>query len=102
MPFLQILASLVHGACPIVICLFLLALVRTTFLTVREGVVYLKKLHQIPCDRCAFHTGEHRLKCTVNPYTAFTEDAICCRDYESHDRAMPPCYAIERNHLFKT
>jgi hypothetical protein len=43
----------------------------------------LKRLHQIPCDRCAFYTGEHNLKCTVHPYKAFREEAIECVDYKS-------------------
>ncbi len=79
---MEIFAALATGICPVIICLFLLVFLRTAFLAVREGIAHLKKLHQIPCDRCAFYTGEYRLKCTVRPYTAFTEEAIGCRDYE--------------------
>lgn len=50
--------------------------------TTKEGIAYVKKLHQIPCHRCAFFTGDYRLKCTVNPYMAMSEDAINCRDFE--------------------
>ena len=43
----------------------------------------LQKLHQIPCDRCVFFTGEYNLKCTVHPYKALKEEAIDCVDYRS-------------------
>ena len=43
----------------------------------------LSKLHQIPCARCAFFTRDYRLKCTVHPSKALTEEAINCLDYES-------------------
>ena len=39
-----------------------------------------KKMHQIPCTKCRFFTGDHRLKCTVNPHVANTEEAIDCPD----------------------
>ncbi|MFP4133819.1 MAG: hypothetical protein ACLFQP_05425 [Halothece sp.] len=48
----------------------------------KRGTNYLKTLHQVPCSRCAFFTNDHRLKCTVNPYEAGTEEAINCRDFE--------------------
>jgi hypothetical protein len=43
---------------------------------------YLKRLHQIPCDRCIFFTGEYNLKCTVHPSKALNEEAIGCSDYQ--------------------
>ena len=39
-----------------------------------------KKMHQIPCTKCRFFTGDYRLKCTVNPHIANTEEAIGCSD----------------------
>jgi hypothetical protein len=48
----------------------------------REGVQQLRRLHQIPCADCEFFTNDYRLKCTVNPYVACTEDAIGCSDFE--------------------
>lgn len=35
----------------------------------KDGVARLRRLHQIPCDRCVFFTGDYRLKCTVYPLT---------------------------------
>ena len=47
-----------------------------------KGVNYLNKLHQIPCSGCAFFTNDYRLKCTVHPFKALSEDAIGCVDFE--------------------
>ncbi|MEL7495484.1 MAG: hypothetical protein AAGJ95_16185, partial [Cyanobacteria bacterium J06554_11] len=50
--------------------------------TFKRGVNQLKQMHAVPCSQCAYFTGDYRLKCTVNPLTALTEDAISCLDYE--------------------
>jgi hypothetical protein len=47
-----------------------------------KGWMNLVRLHQIPCHRCAFFTGEFNLKCPVHPYNALNERAIDCLDYE--------------------
>lgn len=57
-----------------------------------QGIQQLKRLHGIPCSRCAYFTGDHRLKCTVHPYTALSEDALDCVDFElarSHLASVP-------------
>jgi hypothetical protein len=59
------------------LCYYLRAAVKT----LHKDWQQLKKLHQIPCDRCVFFTGEYNLKCTVHPYKALNEDAIGCSDY---------------------
>ena len=51
--------------------------------TVREGIRHLRRLHQIPCSRCVYFTGDYRLKCPVHPIIALTEEAIACHDYEA-------------------
>ena len=43
-----------------------------------------KKMHQIPCTKCRFFTGDYHLKCTVNPHDANTEQAIGCCDYQQN------------------
>lgn len=50
--------------------------------TLREGVQQLRRLHQVPCADCEFFTNDYRLKCTVRPCVACTEDAIGCSDFE--------------------
>ncbi|MGF1494117.1 MAG: hypothetical protein ACFBSC_17025 [Microcoleaceae cyanobacterium] len=53
-----------------------------TWRAFREGKTYLQRLHQIPCSRCKYFTGDYRLKCTVYPSLALTEEAIGCQDFE--------------------
>lgn len=48
---------------------------------IEQAVNHLKRLHQIPCDKCVYFTGDYRLKCTVNPLAAMSETAIGCRDF---------------------
>lgn len=49
---------------------------------VKDGVATTQKMHQVPCTNCQFFTGDYRLKCTVRPSIANTEDAIYCTDYQ--------------------
>lgn len=51
------------------------------FSILRDTIAVSKKMHQVPCANCQFFTGDHRLKCTVQPNFANTERAINCRDY---------------------
>ena len=48
-----------------------------------KGINYIKKLHQIPCANCVYFTGDYRLKCTVEPIKAMTENAIACKNFAS-------------------
>jgi hypothetical protein len=41
-----------------------------------------KQMHRIPCTKCRFFTNDYRLKCTVKPHIANTEEAISCYDYQ--------------------
>lgn len=47
-----------------------------------DVIAQAKKMHQIPCANCRFFTGDYRLKCTINPSVANTEQAIDCSDYD--------------------
>lgn len=58
-----------------------------------EGIAQLKRLHQIPCDRCSYFTGNTYLKCTVHPCRALTEEAIDCLDFESARGQLTTTYA---------
>ncbi len=70
---------------------------RNFYLTFQQGIIYLKRLHQIPCSRCTFFTGDYHLKCTVHPYSALTETAVNCSDYEANNKAKPALQACEAN-----
>ncbi|MGD1875253.1 MAG: hypothetical protein ACFB02_19640 [Mastigocoleus sp.] len=52
------------------------------FFTLIQGKKHLQKLHNIPCSGCDFFTNDYRLKCTVNPMKACSEEAINCNDFE--------------------
>jgi hypothetical protein len=52
------------------------------YFAARDGLQRLHRLHQVPCSRCAFFTGDYTLKCTVQPRSALTEAAINCYDFE--------------------
>lgn len=60
------------------IALFLWSICKAT----KDGIERLQRLHQIPCAGCAFFTGDYRLKCTVHPVKALSEEALGCLDYE--------------------
>ncbi|MGC8711467.1 MAG: hypothetical protein ACP5RH_03660 [Leptodesmis sp.] len=70
--------------------------------TAREGIRYLRRLHQVPCHRCQYFTGEHLLKCTVHPCKAFSEGAIDCLDFAPVGRtrvSAPKCDRYKRTRL---
>jgi hypothetical protein len=68
--------------CCACITVLLMLFLWSVYLAAEDGFKQLSKLHQIPCDRCIYHTGNYHLKCTVRPCDAFTETAIHCRDFE--------------------
>lgn len=76
--------------CFVSICSLLVGLLWAIGAAGREGMLRLKRLHQIPCNRCLYFTDDHRLKCTVHPYKALTEEAIDCRDYELTCQRLVP------------
>lgn len=47
-----------------------------------DVVTRAKQMHQVPCTKCRFFTRDYRLKCTVQPHIANTEQAVDCPDYQ--------------------
>ncbi|MEO1394238.1 MAG: hypothetical protein AAFV90_15130 [Cyanobacteria bacterium J06634_5] len=74
-PHLPILCGAIAWALPVMILWNLFALIRS-------GVNNVRRLHRIPCAGCCYATHDHRLKCSVHPVEAFSEDAVACRDFE--------------------
>ncbi len=62
--------------------------------TSKQAFSYLHRLHQIPYSKCAFFTGDYRLKCTVHPITAMSEEAINCCDF------VPKSITIRKHYTF--
>ena len=54
----------------------------------RDTVATAKQMHRIPCSGCQYFTDDYRLKCTVNPTMANTEEAIECMDYQPKTNPM--------------
>lgn len=54
----------------------------------RDGVSAAKQMHQIPCSGCQYFTADYRLKCTIHPSIANTEEAISCMDYQAKTNPM--------------
>ncbi|MEM1290620.1 MAG: hypothetical protein AAGH67_03945 [Cyanobacteria bacterium P01_H01_bin.162] len=75
--------------CPMMIWAVMLVFFWSVMIAIKDGVAYIRKLHQIPCDRCLYYTGTHYLKCPVNPCIALSEAAIGCRDFEPMAKRQP-------------
>jgi hypothetical protein len=73
-PFLQPICFF----CAWILCLMLIWTVVTA---IADVVKRSKLMHQIPCSNCQYFTNNYRLKCTVRPNLASTEQAINCPDY---------------------
>jgi len=86
----EILQNLARIFCMICIISLITIGLHNFYLTFQSGISYVKRLHKIPCSRCAFFTGDYRLKCTVHPYSALTEAAINCIDYEANNNQKQP------------
>jgi hypothetical protein len=86
---LALAAFRVVPLCPILIWVVLVGFFLAIALAVQDGITRLKRLHQVPCSRCTFFTGDYRLKCPVHPCTALSEAAIACLDYEPAIAKVP-------------
>ncbi len=83
------MSFLIHGIQPFLVPICFVVAWTVTILvvwslwtTARDSVSTAKQMHQIPCTNCQFFTADYRLKCTVHPSTANTEEAINCIDYQ--------------------
>ena len=92
---LEILYFLVHTIQPFIvpICFvtawgLIILGIWSVWTTARDSVNVAKLMHQIPCSGCQFFTDDYRLKCTVHPSVANTEDAINCLDYQPKTNPM--------------
>ncbi|NJL19908.1 MAG: hypothetical protein HC895_02325 [Leptolyngbyaceae cyanobacterium SM1_3_5] len=96
---LQSIQAAAAPLCPIAIWITLIGFLWAVSEACRDGIQRLKKLHQIPCDRCVYFTGDYRLKCTVHPCKALSEEAIDCRDFEvtQHQSTSRYCLSKEKD-----
>lgn len=80
--FFQAIQPIATPLCLVSIVSLLTILLWSIWIATQDGIARLKRLHQVPCSGCVYFTGDYRLKCTVHPCKALTEDAINCIDYE--------------------
>lgn len=83
-----LLSPLIHSIQPFLVPLcfvvawgFLVSLLWTVVQGVRGAIARSKIMHRIPCSECQFFTNDYRLKCTLHPTIANTEQAIRCLDF---------------------
>ncbi|MEH1951382.1 MAG: hypothetical protein V7K77_31180 [Nostoc sp.] len=86
---LELIFFLIHAIQPLIIPISFITAWTVTILVMlslwtaaRDSVATAKQMHQIPCTGCQFFTDNYRLKCTVRPSIANTEEAINCLDYQ--------------------
>jgi hypothetical protein len=91
----QLLQVLIHFVQPILVPICFLSAWSLSFLVcwslwnaIQDGAATAQKMHQIPCSGCQFFTNDYRLKCTVRPSIANTEDAVSCMDYQPKTNSM--------------
>lgn len=53
---------------------------------VKDTIEVAKTMHEVPCANCQYFTNDHRLKCTLHPQIANTEQAIDCSDYRTYSK----------------
>jgi hypothetical protein len=87
---LELISFLIRGIQPLIIPIcfvvawtVMILFVWSIWAAARDSVATAKQMHKIPCPNCQFFTNNYRLKCTVHPHTANTEEAIGCKDYQS-------------------
>ncbi|MDM9585006.1 MULTISPECIES: hypothetical protein [unclassified Nostoc] len=85
----KLISFLIHGIEPLLVPICFVVAWTVIILVVwslcaaaRDSLTTAKQMHQIPCTGCQFFTDNYRLKCTVRPYIANTEEAIDCSDYQ--------------------
>lgn len=96
--------SIAAPLCPVAVGIAIAGLLWSIWLATQDGMARLKRLHQIPCSGCAYFTGDYRLKCTVHPCKALTEEALECLDYEPSKKlarcaCAKPCSTIKAGRI---
>ena len=72
--------------------------------SLKKGFDYLEKLHEIPCSKCMYFTGDYRLKCPVNPLAALSEEAVDCRDFQAsfNRSSLANCQTFKTTNFLKS
>jgi hypothetical protein len=76
---------IVPAICFAVTWLFIASLVFSLVAMVKQGAANIRQMHKIPCAGCRYATQNYRLKCSVHPTDAFSEQAINCTDFAKRE-----------------
>jgi len=73
--------------CPLLLGLIFLALLWDTARWIRRASHTIQQTLAIPCPNCRYGNLEYNhLKCAVNPYQAYSPEAIDCPDFRDAQR----------------
>lgn len=86
--FFQVIQPVLVPLCFAIAWIFTISLGWTLLSATRDAVVRAKQMHNIPCTNCQFFTNDYRLKCTIRPSVANTEQATNCSDYSPCKKAF--------------
>lgn len=89
-PVVRAIQPLLVPICFVAAWSFILLLGWSLWTALRDTVHRSQQLHKIPCADCQFFTRDYHLKCTVHPFTALSEEAINCVDYEPNRQPTLP------------
>ncbi|MGK7942836.1 MAG: hypothetical protein AB4058_00020 [Microcystaceae cyanobacterium] len=81
--WLRSIEPILAPICFVLAWIFIMTLASTLWGSLRDVTNRAKSMHQIPCTNCRFFTNDYRLKCTVQPNIANTEQAIDCHDFSA-------------------
>lgn len=79
--FIAVLKPIIVPICFITAWMLVILVFLSLWNAIAETAYRAKQMHQIPCSQCQFFNNDYRLKCTVHPDIANSEEAIGCRDY---------------------
>ncbi|MDF5709109.1 MAG: hypothetical protein PUP90_15940 [Nostoc sp. S4] len=79
---IHVIQPLLVPICFVVAWAVIILIILNLWTAARDSVTTAKQMHQIPCTGCQYFTDNYRLKCTVRPSVANTEEAIDCSDYQ--------------------
>ncbi|MEA5617200.1 hypothetical protein VB711_05020 [Cronbergia sp. UHCC 0137] len=77
--------------CALFAWVIIILMLWSIWLTLKNGIIHLRKLHQVPCHSCDYFTNDYRLKCTIHPKKACSEQAIGCVDFEPKTATCNAC-----------
>ncbi len=83
--FIDRIQPVVITLCLITAWGFVLILGSSVIAMVVDVIQRAKQMHKIPCSDCQYFTNDYRLKCSVHPFQASTEEAINCQDYQMRE-----------------